>query len=89
MKIWKAVCKPSGRMLQTPWGTRAADGLDTNAEIKMHLLVCLRPCVPSQTGGLKEEGRSKDKRDKKQIQTIRLEIDGLEIGGRAKCDRQR
>ena len=39
------------------------------------------------------EGRKKDdgwtKRDEKQIQTIRLGIDELGRGGRAKCNRQR
>ena len=63
--------------------------VDTDVEVKMHLKVCPRPCVPSQTGGWKEEGQRMEERYEKQIQTIRLEIDGLEIGGRAKCNRQR
>ena len=47
--------------------TKDGRELDTDAEIKMHLVVCPRPCVPSQTSGLKEEGQSKDGRDEKQI----------------------
>ena len=38
--------------------------------------------------GRKDEGRRMDQRDEKQIQTIRLEIDGLGRGGRVKCNRQ-
>ena len=58
--------------------------LDTDAKIEMHLEVRPCLCVLSQTGGLKGEGRWKDLRDKKQIQTIRLKIDGYEIGDRAR-----
>jgi len=41
--------------------------LDTDAKIEMHLEVRPHPCVLSQTGGLKEDIRWKDLRDKKQI----------------------
>ena len=69
--------------------TKDGRRLDTDTKIEMHLEACPRPCVLSQTGGLKEEGQCKDLRDEKQIQTIRLEIGGFEIGGRARCNRQR
>ena len=62
--------------------------LDMDAKIEMHLVVCPQLCVLSQTSGWKEEGRRMDKRDEKQIQTIRLETDGLEIGCCMKCNRQ-
>ena len=43
----------------------------------------------SQNGGPSEGGRWKDQRDKKQVKTIRFEIDEVEIGGGARCTRQR
>ena len=61
--------------------------VDTDVEVKMHLKVCPRPCVLSQTGGWKEEGQRMEERYEKQIQTIRLEIDGLEIAGCVKYNR--
>ena len=41
--------------------------LDTDVEIKMHLVVCPQPCVPSLTSGWKEEGQRTEQRDEKQI----------------------
>ena len=69
----------------------AKDGreLDTDDEIEMHLVVCPRQCGCSRSVERKEKGRRMDQRDEKQIKTIRLEIDGLGRGGRAKCNQQR
>ena len=43
----------------------------------------------SQTGGPSEGVRWKDQIDKKQLKTIRFEIDEVEIGGGVRCTRQK